>query len=136
MNADDHPNHVDRVITAVRDRGSVDVSVEMLFGMIAVLAALVVIFETTAYWHARNIYDDAAAEGVRVAAAFDGSCADGIAVTREAIARHAGGWARDIAVVCTDGQMVSMEVRGPTPGISARAIGAQARVVETAPRER
>ena len=120
----------------VRDRGAVDVSIEMLFGMIAVLAALVVIFEATAYWHARNIYDEAAAEGARIAAAFDGSCSDGVAVTREAIARHAGGWARDIEVTCTDGTTVTMEVRGRTPAISAGVLGMRARVTESAPRER
>lgn len=119
-----------------RDRGAVDVSIEMLFGMIAVLAALVLVFEATAYWHARNVYDDAAAEGARIAAAFDGSCDDGVAVTRQAIARHAGRWARDVDITCTDGATVSMHVRGSTPGISARVIGARASVVESAPRER
>ncbi len=119
-----------------RDRGAVDVSIEMLFGMFAVMATLVMIFETTAYWHARNVYDEAAAEGVRIAAAFDGSCADGIAVTRAAIARHAGGWAHDLEVTCTDGPTVTMAVRGRTPGISASVVGTRAHVVESAPRER
>lgn len=126
-----------REITAPsRDRGAVDVSIEMLFGMVAVLMALVLIFETTAYWHARNVYDEAAAEGVRIAAAFDGSCDAGIAATRAAIARQAGGWASELAITCTDGPTVTMTVQGRTPGISANVLGARASVVESAPRER
>lgn len=111
-------------------------SIEMLFGMIAVLSALVLVFEATAYWHARNVYDEAAAEGVRIAASFDGSCDDGIAATKAAIARHAGGWASEVEVTCTDGVTVTMSVAGRTPGISASVLGARAHVVESAPRER
>ena len=65
------------------DAGAVDVSIQMLFGMIAVLFAMLLVFDTTSYWHGRNVYNDAAAEGARVAAAFDGTCADGIAAAEE-----------------------------------------------------
>ena len=33
----------------------------------ALLCTLLLVFETTAYWHARNVFDDAAAEGAIVA---------------------------------------------------------------------
>jgi TadE-like protein len=119
-----------------RDRGAVDVSIEMLFGMVAVIAVLLVMFEAVAYWHARNVFDDAAADGARIAAAYDGSCADGIAVARAAIARHAGGWADSVDVSCSDGPMVTITVRGSTPGVIGASLGFTAAVSETAPRER
>ena len=65
-----------------RDRGAVDVSVQMLFGSVAVLFALLLVFEAVAFWHARNVFDEAAAEGARVAAAYDGTCDDGVAAIR------------------------------------------------------
>jgi hypothetical protein len=119
-----------------RDRGVVDVSIEMLFGMIAVIAVLLLLFEAVAYWHARNVFDEAAAEGVRVAAAYDGSCAAGIAATRELITRHAGSWASDLAISCSDGPMVTIAVSGRTPGVLASTVGFDARVAESTPSER
>ena len=41
------------------------------------LALVLLLVETVSFWHARNVFDEAAAEGARVAAAFDGSCAAG-----------------------------------------------------------
>jgi hypothetical protein len=119
-----------------RDRGAVDVSVQMLFGMIATLLALLLIVEAVAYWHARNVYDEAAAEGVRVAAAFDGSCDDGVAAAEAFVSMHAGGWGRGADVVCTDGPIVVVRVSGRTPGVLGAAAGFQASVTESAPKER
>ena len=119
-----------------RDRGVVDVSIEMLFGMVAVIAVLLLLFEAIAYWHARNVFDEAAAEGVRIAAAYDGSCAAGIAATREVIVRHAGSWATDVDISCTDGPMVTIAVSGRTPGVLAGSAGFGARVSESTPSER
>lgn len=106
----------------------------MLFGLVFTLFVVLVLFEASAYWHARNVYDDAAAEGVRVAAAFDGSCAAGIAAARESVARHAGSWAGDVAVSCTEGPTVVVTVTGRTAGVLSGA-GFTARVTETAPKE-
>ena len=119
----------------VRDRGAVDVSIEMLFGLVFTLFVILLLFEATAFWHARNVYDDAAAEGVRVAAAFDGSCAEGIAVARQSIARHAGSWAREVAITCSDGATVAVTVSGRTPGVLSGGAGFTAHVTETAPKE-
>jgi hypothetical protein len=111
------------------------VSVEMLFGMVATLLVVLLLFEAVTYWHARNVFDDAAAEGARIAAAYDGSCAKAIPVTRDAIARHGGSWARDVVVSCTEGAFVAVTVSGRTPGVLAGALGFTARVTETAPKE-
>lgn len=119
-----------------RDRGAVDVSIEMLFGMVAVLAVLLLLFEAVAYWHAHNVYDEAAAEGVRIAAAYDGSCADGVEAARASIVRQAGSWATDIEISCTDGPMVIIEVSGHTPGVIGASVGFTATVAESTPSER
>ena len=111
-------------------------SIEMLFGTVAVLMALLLVFETAAYWHARNVFDDAASDGARIAAAYDGDCADGIEVTRAAIARHAGSWARDVEVSCVDAPLVVVTVTGRTPGVVGAATGMRTTVAESAPRER
>ena len=118
-----------------RDRGSVDSSIPMLFGSIAVLFVLLLVFEVVAYWHARNVYGDAAAEGARVAAAWDGSCAAGVVAARAVVDGSAGSWAGDVEVTCTDGPTVAVTVAGRTPGVLGGA-GMQARITETAPKER
>lgn len=118
------------------DSGAVDVSIQMLFGMVAVLFAMLLVFDTSTYWHGRNVYNDAAAEGVRVAAAFDGTCADGIAAAEESVRSAAGSWAGDVRVSCTDGAVVTVTVSGQTPGVLAGALGFTVRVSESAPKER
>lgn len=122
--------------TRPRDRGAVDISIEMLFGMVGVMLVLLMLFEAVAYWHARNVFDEAAAEGVRVAAAYDGSCADGVDATRVSIARQAGSWATDVSISCTDGPMVTINVSGHTPGVLGGSLGFTATVAESTPNER
>lgn len=118
-----------------RDRGAVDTSVEMLFGLFFVLVVCLTIFEAVAYWHARNVFDDAASEGARVAAAYDGDCDAGIAAARREIAAHSSSWARDVSVGCIDGPTVTITVVGTTPGVLGDALGIHAQVVELAPKE-
>jgi hypothetical protein len=120
---------------AATDRGAVDVSVQMLFGLMAAIFALLLVFEAVTYWHARNVYDDAAAEGVRVAAAFDGTCAVGIVAAQQMVQSHAGAWGRDAQVTCSDGSTVVVTVAGRTPGVLGAAMGFIARVSESAPKE-
>lgn len=107
----------------------------MLFGMIAVLFAMLLVFDTSTYWHGRNIYNEAAAEGARVAAAFDGTCADGIAAAEASVWDSAGAWARDVRVTCTEGAIVTVTVAGSTPGVLAGALGFSVRVSESVPKE-
>lgn len=120
---------------AGHDRGTVDVSIEMLFGMVIVLLVVLSLVESVAYWHARNVFDEAAAEGARVAAAFDGSCAQGVAVARATMVRVGRSWATDAAVTCTEGVVVVVTVRGRTPGVLG-GLGISASVSESAPKER
>jgi hypothetical protein len=119
----------------VRDRGAVDVSVQMLFGTMALLLSLLLVFESSAYWHARNVFDDAAAEGARVAAAYDGTCPEGVAAARAMISRHAGRWGNGASVTCTAGATVIVVISGSTPGVLGPHLGFRARVVESAPKE-
>ncbi len=122
-------------MTVRSDRGAVDVSVQMLFGFIAVLFAMVLIFETVTYWHARNVFDEAAAEGARVAAAFDGSCLDGVAAAMAMVRATAGSWGRGATVTCVDGPFVTVTISGRTAGMLGPALGLQASVSESAPKE-
>ena len=121
---------------AKRDRGAVDISIEMLFGAVCMLLVMLTLFEASAYWHARNVFDDAAADGVRVAAAFDGTCSEGVETALASVARQAGSWASDVAVECIDGPMVTITVSGRTPGVLGGSTGFEARAVESTPRER
>ena len=87
-------------------------------------------------WHARTVVDDAAADGARAAAAYDGSCDDGIAVARAAIDAHAGDWGSDVTIGCVDGASVTVTVRGRTPGVLAGAAGITVAVSQSQPSER
>lgn len=117
------------------DRGAIDVSIQMLFGAMCVLLVLGAVFESTAYWHARNVFAEAAAEGARVGAAFDGDCAGAIRAASAMVAEHAGSWGRGATVGCTEGAVVMVTVSGRTPGLLGAALGFQARVRDVVPKE-
>lgn len=118
------------------DRGAVDASVELLIGSVLALAMLLLVVETAAHWHTRNVLADAAADGVRVAAAIDGSCAAGIAVARSAVARHGGTWAEGLRVDCRNGATVTLTVAGRGPGLVGSLLGHRAVVTSSTPKER
>jgi hypothetical protein len=119
-----------------RDRGAVDVSVQMLFGTMAVLASLLLVFESVAFWHARNVFDEAASEGARVAAGFDHSCSDGIASARRFVIAHGGSWAAGVVVACrVVGPDVVVTVSGRTPGVLGAAAGLSTSVSARTPKE-
>jgi len=120
----------------VRDRGAVDVSIEMLVGMLAVIASVLLVVEAVAYWHAHNVFDDAAADGARIAAAYDGTCAEGIEVARASVQRQAGSWADDLQIDCTDGPLVVVTITGTSPGVVGGSLGMHTRASQSAPRER
>lgn len=102
-----------------RDRGGVDVSIEMLFGMFAFLVACLVLFQATAYWHVRNVFDEAASEGARVAAAYNGACADGVAAAQRYVHVHAAGWSSALRVTCSNdaGGQVSLQLSASSVGV-------------------
>jgi len=100
------------------------------------LLVVLALFEATAYWHARNVLGDAAADGVRSAAAYGGSCDAGIAVARRAVAAHAGSWADGVSIGCVDdGDSVTITVRAVTPGVGGETFGFTATASASAPKE-
>jgi hypothetical protein len=113
----------------------VDVSIQMLAGLMAVVFTLLLVFEATTYWHARNVFDEAAAEGARVAAAYESSCPAGVTAARDMVRRHAGRWASGVAISCSYGDMVIVAVSGRTPGLGA-TVGIRVRAVVAVPKER
>lgn len=118
------------------DRGSVDVSIQMLFGAMTVIMVILLVFEAVAYWHARNVYDEAAAEAVRVAAAYDGTCEAAVAVATDMVHRHAGEWSSTVSVECRQGDTVVVSVSGNSPGVLSGSFGFRVSASETAPKER
>jgi hypothetical protein len=118
-----------------RDLGAVDVSIQMLFGLMAVIFVMLLIFEVTAFWHTRNVLDEAAAEGARVAAAYDGTCVDGVAAARASLRAVGGAWTSNVRISCVDGPMVTVSITGSTPGALGR-VGFKTSVSESAPKER
>ena len=115
----------------------VDAGLETLFGGVAMIALVLLLVETVSFWHARNVFDEAAAEGARVAAAFDGTCAEGTATTQALIARRAGGWSSGVDVSCSESDgIVTVMVSGSTPGVLFDAAGFTASVTESTPKER
>lgn len=119
----------------LRDGGAVDVSIQMLFGLMLVMFVMLLVFEAVTYWHARNVLDDAAAEGARVAAAFDGTCADGVAAANAVVQRTTGNWADGVNVECIEGAIVTVTVSGYSPGVLGSGMGFRAHATETAPKE-
>jgi len=107
----------------------------MLFGFVAVLFVMLLLFETIAFWHTRNVFGAAAAEGARVAAAYDGTCAQGVAAARTSVREAGGSWAKGLRVTCVDGPLVTVVVTGRTPGVLGKAVGMKASVSESAPKE-
>lgn len=120
----------------LRDRGAVDASVELLIGAVLTASLLLLVVETAAHWHTRNVLADAASDGARVAAAYDGSCAAGVDVARSAVARHGGTWAEGLRVDCSDGSIVTVTVAGRGPGLVGSLLGHRAVVTSSTPKER
>lgn len=128
---------VERARRGRGDRGAADIGIEMMFGSIVMIALFLFLIEVGAYWHARNVLDEAAAEAARVAAAFDGTCAEGIVVAEARAAARGGRWADDVEAVCSDtGEIVTIVITSTTPGFLSSATGYEASVTESAPRER
>ncbi len=122
-----------------RDRGAIDGGLEIMFGGIMIICFVLVVVEASAFWHSRNIFDEAAAEGVRVAAAFDGTCAQGRAAAADLISRRAENWADGVDVRCqrdAASGVAEIEITGHSPGILFGNAGIDIHVRESAPIER
>ena len=108
----------------------------MMFGTVFVIALVLIVIEAVGYWHARNILDEAAAEGARIAAAFDGTCAAGTAETNRLITARAEGWAQGATPQCGEADgIVTVSVSAGTPGFIFGAAGFSVSVTQSAPRE-
>ena len=78
-----------------------------------------------------------AAEGARVAAAFDGTCTAGSSTARTLLERRAGGWSSGVTVGCSEvAGIVTITISGTTPGVLFDSAGFTATVTQSAPRER
>ena len=118
------------------DRGAIDGGLEIMFGSVAMICFVLLIVESVSFWHARNVFDQAAAEGARVAAAFDGTCNQGTSTARSLLERQAGGWSSGVAVSCSEtGGIVTVTITGTTPGVLFDSAGFRASVTQSAPRE-
>ena len=119
------------------DRGAFDASLGMIFGAVAVMTFVLLLFEAVAHWHAHNVIQEAAAEGARVAAAFDGTCALGRQAAQASIESRASGWSNDVSVVCSEAAgVLTVTVTAGTPGFIAGGVGFRLGVTQSAPRER
>jgi hypothetical protein len=99
------------------DRGLAD-GVEHLFAATFLILLFLFIAQVVVWWHARNILEQAAAEGARVAAAADGSCGDAPEAASSIADRIGGGWVESVSVSCggdSIGGLVTVTVSGSTP---------------------
>ena len=109
-----------------------------MFGGVAMIAFVLLLVETVSFWHARNVFDEAAAEGARVAAAFDGTCAAGTSTGRGAASHDAPVVGRRASRCRAARPTESSPSRSPatTPGVLFDAGGFTASVTQSAPKER
>lgn len=105
------------------DRGSATLQLVAVFPAFLLIVLLVV--QTALVWHARNVAEAAAQEGLRQARLFDGSSTAGRAEARSFLAQTAGDLLTDTAVdVERSNQQARVEVHGRAlsllPGIRPR----------------
>lgn len=99
------------------DRGLAD-GVEHLFAAAFLILLFLFIAQVVVWWHARNILEQAAAEGARVAAAADGSCGDAPGAASSIADRIGGGWVKSLSITCggdSAGGLVTVRVSANTP---------------------
>jgi len=115
------------------DRGLVE-GIEALIGAFFLILLFLFISQVVVWWHARNILEQAAAEGARVAAAADTTCDDAPDAAANMAQRLSADWVATIRVNCTgnddvEGSLMTVTVSGNTPaflfpgrlGVSATA---------------
>lgn len=99
------------------DRGLAE-GVEHLFGALFLVMLFLFIAQVVVWWHARNIIEQSAAEGARVAAAADGSCGDAPGAAAAIAERIGGEWVDSLSVTCggdSAGSIVTVRVTARTP---------------------
>jgi len=115
------------------DRGSATLQLVAVFP--AFLLTVLLVVQAALVWHARNIAEAAAQEGLRDARLYDGSSAAGQARTRSFLAQTAGDlFTVTTVVVERDNEQARVEVRGRAlsllPGVTPRVDAAAAGPVE------
>ena len=99
------------------DRGLVE-GIESLFAALFLILLFLFFAQVVVWWHARNILEQAAAEGARIAASMDGSCDDAPDASGELARRIGGGWVESLEVTCagdTPGELVTVRLTANTP---------------------
>lgn len=101
------------------DRGLVE-GLEALSGGFFLLLFFLFIAQVVVWWNARNILEQAAAEGARVAAAADTSCDEAPDAVTSMATRLGGDWVDHIQISCsgdddTEGAIMTVTVHGRTP---------------------
>jgi hypothetical protein len=100
------------------DRGMTD-GIEILFGALFIMVMFLFLCQVVVWWHARNILEQSAAEGARIAAAANASCADADGAAKAITARLGGTWTKGVTVTCTggatEGEIVRVVVTANTP---------------------
>ena len=99
------------------DRGLVE-GIESLFAALFLILLFLFFAQVVVWWHARNVLEQAAAEGARIAASMDGSCDDAPDASRQLARRIGGGWVETLEVTCagdTPGELVTVRLTANTP---------------------
>lgn len=93
-----------------RGEGGAARSVELVLAVPALIAMVMLVLQAAVWWHARNLLEQAAAEGARAAAAFDGDCGDAQADASAYTSSVGGRWVSPARVTCTAGATVRVVV--------------------------
>ena len=88
---------------------------EILFSAVFLIALFLFICQVVVWWHARNILEQAAAEGAPAAAAADASCAAAAPAAVGLAERMGGSWVESTNVSCSAGSIVVVVDRADTP---------------------
>ena len=123
-----------------RDDRGFSSSVEQLFAIVFLMILFLFFAQVVVWWHARNILEQAAAEGARAAAAADGACVDAGPAATSIATRLGGGWVRSMNIKCTggtvEGKLVTVTVIANTPAFflpGSLTVSARANAPEESP---
>jgi hypothetical protein len=112
-----------------------------LFAAMFLMLLFLFFCQVIVWWHARNILEQSAAEGARVAAAADGSCADATNAAASIATRIGGGWVESLEVSCiggtSEGELITVRVTADTPAFflpGSLSVSSVANAPEESPR--
>jgi hypothetical protein len=124
-------------VQRVRDDRAMADGIEQLFAGFFLIIFFLFICQIVVWWHARNILEQAAAEGARTAAAADVDCAAAEDPAMALAERMGGDWVGSLEVTCIDTGLTStVSVSARTPAFflpGSLAVSASASAPEEAP---